>query len=110
MPLPNTLGAYTGEFEALERALADPKGIRIWLGPSRQKARHFRYRLHYARSLDRVRSCQATKPGDPTYNTSAFDVLICRLREDTTGDWWVYIEKNEAIPGYVESLSGEATP
>lgn len=107
MSLPTSFLSYATEFEALDRALADTKGIRINLGTYAQ-ANAYRVRLHYARRLDRDRSKEMYKPGDPGYGTSSFDCIVCRLKEDTEGGWWVYLEKNEVIPGHVESLSGGA--
>lgn len=107
MSLPNSYTSYAAEIDAFDRALSDPKGVRVFKG-TREAAIHFRSRLHYARKLDRARSREVYKPGDPGYDTSVFDTIVCRLRDDTEGHWWVYLERNESVSGIVESLSEEA--
>lgn len=103
MSLPNSWQAYAAEYDALERAAADPKGIRIQFNDHGEAAT-FRYRIHHARRVDRQKNKEIYKEGDPLYGSSTFDGIVCRLRQDTDGKWWVYLEKN-ALPGVVESLS-----
>jgi hypothetical protein len=108
MSLPNSYQAFAAEYEALERASADPKGIRIEFS-DRGEASAFRFRLHHARRVDREKNKEIYKEGDPLYGSSIFDPIVCRLKQDTSGKWWVYLEKN-AIPGVVESLSDGELP
>lgn len=107
MSLPDSHLAYAAEYEALDAALHDAKGIRIEIGSQREALR-FRFRLNYARKVDREKNKEIYQKGDPMYGSSAYDSLVCVLRQDTADIWWVHIEKNEKIPGYYESLSGAA--
>lgn len=103
MSLPNSLHSYTSEIEALDRARNAERGIRIEF-PSRSRAVHYRSRLHYARSLDRRENTTAVPQSSPLYGKSDFDCISISLQDDTDGKWWLYLEKNETIPGHVEEL------
>ena len=103
MPLPDSLHAFTTEFEAFDRAVSAEKGIRIEFSDP-APARAYRARLHQARVLDRRENRVAYKEGDPMYGRSSYDSLRVTIREDTAGKHWVYIEKQENIPGTVEEL------
>lgn len=104
MPLPNTIDSYTPELEIFERALDDARGARVCYA-SRELAHQGRSRFQQARVLDRQQSKRIYKPEDKLYGKSAFDVLICRMREDASGEWWVYIERHGREILAVESLS-----
>lgn len=106
MSLPNTPLAYAVEFDYLDRALADPQGIRVHAG-TRDQAMHLRFRLNHARRIDRDRTKEVYERGDPGYNTSSFDCITCRLKQDVSDEWWVYLERNDVGNRHVESLSGE---
>jgi hypothetical protein len=104
MSLPQTRLAYTTEFEAFDKALADDKGIRVKVD-DRAAAETLRSRLHYARQLDRRDNTQLYEEDDPMHGRSPYDILICRIREDTEGGIWVYIKKSSMEHLEVESLS-----
>ena len=106
MTLPVTPAAYAAEYDAFDQAIADPKGARVHCG-TYPAALNFRFRLNYARRLDREKTKTIYAPGDPGYGISAFDSIVCRIKQDTLGDWWVYLEKNETVGDRIESLSGE---
>ena len=103
MSLPTSLHAYTSELEAFQRAAASPNGIRIEF-PDERSARAYLARLHQARVLDRRENKDIYSPGDPMYGKSDYDSLRVSKREDETGKFWLYLEKNEIIPGFVEEL------
>lgn len=103
MSLPNSLHAYASELDAFERAKTSTKGIRIMFD-THQQARYYSNRLHYARKLDRQENTRALDPAHPLYGKSDHDCFVVSIKEDTEGKWWVYINKNEIIPGAVEEL------
>ncbi len=102
MTLPTSLHAYKPEFDAYERAKDSARGIRVEF-PNTTKARAFTARLHNARVLDRKENRGIDKDS-PMFGRSEFDCITVALREDTEGKAWVYLEKNEVIPGHVEEL------
>lgn len=104
MSLPQTRLAYTTEYEAFDKALADEKGIRIKVD-DRPSAETLRSRLHFARQLDRRDNTQLYDEDDVMHGRSPYDILIVRIREDTEKCWWVYIKKASMEHLEVESLS-----
>jgi hypothetical protein len=103
MSLPNSLHAYISELDAFDRASKSDKGIRIEM-PSFSKARHYANRLNYARKLDRTENAKVLDEDMPMHGKSDYDCFMVSVKEDTAGCWWVYIEKNDVIPGEVEEL------
>lgn len=104
MTAPATRLAYGDAYEYLDRALDDPAGIRIECG-SKAEAYTLRSRLHYARRVDRNDNSIALPLGDELHAKSVYDILVCRIKEDTTGGWWVYIERAVIGDKVIESLS-----
>ena len=103
MSLPNTLLHYEAELDVLDRAKDNPKGIRIEF-PTYEEARLFRFRIHHARALCRVKNCEIYTKGDALYNASVYDNLTCRIKEGRDGIFWLYLEKNLTIQGNIQSL------
>lgn len=104
MPLSNTIDSYTPELEIFERALDDPKGTRVCY-ENYNLAHQGRSRFQQARALDRVQSKRIYPETDKLYGKSAYDVLVCRIKEDSEGMFWVYIERHGREILAVESLS-----
>ena len=104
MSLPNQIGAYGPELDLFDRAIDDPKGIRVHAG-SETAAEQMRFRLHQARALQRVENTRIYDKTDPRHGNCEYDKLICRLREDTEHQWWVYIERHGVEVSRIESLS-----
>lgn len=104
MTAPTTRLSYGDAYEALDLAKDDAKGVRL-----KQKdyasACTFRSRIHYARQIDRKDNLECCDPGDPLYGRSAYDTLVVRIKQDTEGAWWVYIEHASIASMIVESLS-----
>lgn len=104
MTAPTTRLSYGDAYEALDLAKDDAKGIRL-----KQKdyaaACTFRSRIHYARQVDRRDNLEIYEPSDPLYGRSVYDTLVVRIKEDTEGAWWVYIEHATIANMVVESLS-----
>ena len=103
MSLPTSLLAYASELDAFRRANATERGIRIEF-PDERSARAYLARLHQARVLDRKENKDVYAPGDPMFGKSDYDTIRVSKREDETGKFWLYLEKNEVIPGFVEEL------
>jgi len=103
MSLPSSLNHYEAEFETLDRCLSAARGIRVHM-PNNTTAMHFRQRLHHARVLQRKKNSEVHAKGEPLHNTSIYDCIIIRIRQDVEDNWWIYLEKNLVIPGVVEDL------
>jgi hypothetical protein len=95
--------AYSDCFDLMDRAIEDSIGCRAQFDDEGQ-AMHFRMRLNKARVIDRECNMAAYTPDSPMYGQSIYDKLVARLRIDTEGKWWVYVE-HRALMGIVESLS-----
>lgn len=110
MTLPTSRLAYTDCYNAFDQAVADRKGIRIRM-PSQDKAIYYRMRLNQARKIDRRDNCEIYEEGHALHGRSAYDAIVIRLLPEVddddvpTGNWWLYLQKQEIIPGIVESLS-----
>lgn len=105
MSLSTSILAYDDALQFLERALADPKGVRACFGQDEGKATHFRMRCHVGRNLSREQNAKIYEREDPLHGRSMFDVLTLRVvQDDDAGEWWVYATRNEPPP-IIESLS-----
>lgn len=96
--------SYADCYELMDRAVADAKGVRIFIG-SEDKATHFRMRCHTARQINRRDNEKIYPVGQPMHGASPYDALTFRIREDDEGQYWVYAEKSELDPGDIEPLS-----
>lgn len=103
MAMPNHRGAYKDCYEAYDRALADPKGIRMFFGDYGQ-ARAYQNRLHYSRQVLREYHKSVFPKDDPKWGLTEYDMLKVALRQDIEGDWWVYIVP-QVLPTEIQSLS-----
>jgi hypothetical protein len=103
MTAASTRLSYLDAYEALDRAKDDSKGIRVKFS-SISEAQTFRARLNYARVIDRRDNCSIYTENDPLYGRSVYDPLMARIRQDTEGGWWVYIEHTNLEERVVESL------
>jgi hypothetical protein len=94
--------SYQAEYELMDKALAEGKGVRTPIG-SREAAMTYRLRLNRARALDRKLNADAFPPGTKMHGGSEYDELVFTVREDTDGEWWVYMERALA-PDHVEAI------
>lgn len=111
MTISTTRMAYADIFEIYEKAMDDPKGVRIPFN-TRGDAVYYRMRLHTARTIDRNDNIKLYAKGDPLYGQSKYDVLQVRIlhgvampEEDIVECWFVYIEPRDKGVGEIESLS-----
>lgn len=104
MTLSNARNAFLDCFNVYDKALQDPKGVRVRFG-TEQAATYFRMRMHHARQLDRTaNSVIYADPVHPMHGKSPFDVLSCRLRTDGEA-FYVYVEPLDTRIQGIESLS-----
>ena len=108
MTLPKQKASYLDCYKFYERAEASSAGIRIPTG-TLANAKTLQMRLHQARSLLRRENSKAYPDDHPLHDTSEFDHLQAKLREDIEGNWWVYIEPagRPDLLDYIEDLAEE---
>jgi len=98
--------SYTAEYEFMNKALAEPKGVRTPF-EDRAAAYTYRLRLNRARQLERKLNKDAFKPGTKMHGASIYDELIftIKISDPNTEDqlFWVYLEKVMA-PSHVEAI------
>lgn len=97
--------SYQDCYTALDAALADPMGVRIKLDHE-AAAIHFRMRCHQARKINREDNCKIYENDHPLWGRSEYDLLTLRIRHDADDNTYLYIEKNDTVPGEIELLSG----
>lgn len=108
MGLPSSRQSYADCYDLFDRASSRQKGIRINVSDYGEAMR-LRTRLHYARKLDRLSNKELYRetPDHYMYNASVYDKFIIRIKTDTEGGFWVYIESVEATAMTVESLDDD---
>jgi hypothetical protein len=95
--------AYSDCFDLMDKAIADPKGIKIKFGEN-EEAWHFRIRLHTARKIDRKENRDIYDQTHPLHGRSVYDQLTMRIRK--VGDHaWLRLERIDARVFEVESLT-----
>jgi hypothetical protein len=104
----NSRFSYSDCYELMDKAIADPKGIRIKFA-TQEEAWHFRIRLHTARRIDRVDNKDLFPQGHPMHGRSAYDPLTMRIRERADGIW-LRLERVDARDFEVTSLSEDSEP
>ena len=105
MSISSSRQAYPDCTELFERAIDDPRGVRIWIGDE-GKARHFIMRMHQCRQINRNDNAKIyPDPGHPLHGSSEWDPLRCTMRVDSEGEWWVYVEKVKLNTEMIESLA-----
>jgi len=102
--------AYSDCFDLLEKAITDPKGIRVKFA-SFEDATLFRLRLHTARKIDRAENMEIYQHGDAMFGRSVYDGLVMRIRRVNNLDWtegaWLRMERIDAREFEFESLASE---
>lgn len=107
---PKSRLAYQMHFDILDRAMSDPKGIRIKMEDA-GKAWRLRLEFHHARDLDRKDNAQTYDPGHTLHGHSIYDQLLVTIENDED-QVWLYVHKRDASRLYIEDLSAatEAAP
>lgn len=110
MAISNSRFSYGDCYDLMDKALADPKGIRIKF-TTWGDALHFRLRLHTARRIDRKDNLEVFPADHAMHGKSPYDPLIMRLKRTADGDiTWLRLEKVDAREFEVESLTDGAEP
>lgn len=99
----NSRFSYGDCFELMDKAIADPKGIRIKFADA-NAAMYFRIRLHTARRIDRTDNLETYPAGHQMHGKSVYDPLTMRIRTRSDGVW-LRLEKVDAQEFEVASLS-----
>lgn len=78
--------AFKDCYELYEKALDDPKGIKVKF-PTHDDAWHFRHRLHHARILDRRDNKRVFDEDHPMHGLSEYDKITIRVTRTDDGAW-----------------------
>lgn len=106
MAISNSRFSYGDCYDLMDKALADPKGIRIKF-ESWGDALHFRLRLHTARRIDRTDNLEVFPAEHAMHGKSPYDPLIMRIKGTADGTTWLRLEKVDAREFHVESLADD---
>lgn len=104
MTASTSLLAYQDCTEYMDRALEEPKGIRIQV-KDEDAAIHLRSRMHYGRKLHRQENARvyADQRDHPMYGKSPYDALVIKIKRLSEG-WYLYLERTDLATLKVESL------
>lgn len=94
--------SYSAEYDLLDQAIADGKGIKIKF-TDLGEAMHFRSRVHTARTIDRRDNAETYGEEHPLYGRSVYDEVICKIRQEGEG-YVLIMEISTARKFDVESL------
>jgi len=95
--------AYSDCFELMDKAIADPKGIKVKFAAG-EDAWHFRIRLHTARKIDRIDNKDIYDVGHPMHGRSVYDQLTMRIRK-SADHAWLRLERIDTREFEIESLT-----
>lgn len=98
--------AFSDCYELMEKAITDPKGIKIKFARD-EDAWHFRVRLHTARRIDRTDNLSLFPEGHMMHGKSPYDGLVMRIRENGEGGYWLRLERISIDGLQIESLAEE---
>lgn len=106
MPPPTSQLAHTDILAAMDRAISNGKGVRVFCGPSLGDAVNLRQRAYRAREIDRRENRKIYEPEDPLYGRSVYDRLLMIPRENDADGWFLYIEvsTSERLEDLTEDL------
>lgn len=82
--------SYIDCYDALDRALASAKGIRLRF-TDRGAAWSFRLKLNRARAINREDNAEIYDLGHPLHGRSEYDKFQIYLREGDEGEWFLLI-------------------
>lgn len=105
MPTSPSRLAYSDCFDLMDLASEDPRGKRTQVR-NKGEGYQLRVRLHTARNIDRKDNLGTYAEDHPMHGRSSYDNLTITVRHDSQGQWWVYLERNDARVYNTESLAG----
>ena len=101
MSLSNSRLAYTDCFDLLDRALDEPRGIRIELA-DHNSANYLRMRIHHARTIDRNENTKTYPADHHLHGRSPYDILVCRIEGSAPA--WLWLDKQKVEIGRIEAI------
>jgi len=104
VPIPSNRMSYRDIYEIYDKALDDPKGIRL-VFDNHASARNYQMRMNNARAIDRKENLRTYPIGDPMHGQSQYDVLQVRIRHGEDGSIFLYVEPKDKNAPEIESLS-----
>lgn len=103
MSLSNSRLSYSDCYDLLDRAIEEPRGIRVEV-PDLNAAVYLRMRIHHARTINRQENARIYKdPSEPLHGRSPYDVFVVRV-EEANGLAWVYLDKQKVEIGRIEVI------
>ncbi len=100
--------AYGDCYDLMDKAIADPKGIKIKFAQE-EDAWHFRIRLHTARKIDRLDNMVTYPETHALHGRSVYDALVMRIKTLTDKVVWLRLERVDGREFEIESLSEPET-
>lgn len=113
MALSESMAAYEDCFELFDMARSNSRGIRVEITEGdtpterQRRAGMMRMRMNQARVLQRREAMRQYERTDPRYGKSENDKFRVTCREDTEGNWWIYIEVWNMAVGVIEPLGDD---
>lgn len=104
MALSNQIAVYEDCAMLFRRAAEDKLGARAMF-ESESAAKLFRLRMHHYRVLERRESKRLYDRMDPRWDKCEYDRFVCRIREDTENNFWLYVEPFDRTIPVMEGLS-----
>lgn len=98
--------AFSDCYELMEKAISDPKGIKIKFARD-EDAWHFRVRLHTARRIDRTDNMKLFPEDHMMHGKSPYDTLVMRIKPNGDGGYWLRLERISIDHLEIESLAEE---
>lgn len=105
MSLSTSRHAYLDCLALLDKAMAEPRGIRAEV-PTLAAATHLRMRIHQARAIDRNDNAKTYDPDHPLHGRSPYDILVVRI-EETPDRVWLYLDRQQVLIGAIESIPAD---
>ncbi len=91
MSLSDRPGAYADCYKLFDAAIENTKGVRMPVSLSESEARYYQMRMNQARVVLRNESKRIYSSDHPLYNSSEYDGLQVRVRQDGK-IWYIYVE------------------
>lgn len=103
MPRQTSIASFPDIINALDRAIASEKGIRLTFDVNQDRVNFLR-RFHSFRLLDRRENAKVYPADHPLHGHSAYDCLGSRKPKSTDGKFLVEIFKLESVEYNVEDI------
>jgi len=104
MTASSSILAYTDCFDAMDRALSEPVGVRLRCN-SEGAAVYQRMRFNNARTMDRKSNREIYEKGHKLHGRSVYDQIKINY-SFSDGYWWVALIRITVESFHIESLGG----